>query len=158
MYQKIERFAANVSALLLFILMMLTLVDVAGRNLIRQPVPGASELTEILLALVIFLMLPRVALRCRRLARPGGCTGRASTPLGSVFATSFVPVGREIEPQRQALERRPGRIAPFDRAIARRLAAPGQFGEPGSAPAVERQLVVSPVFFGDLGFQQPVLP
>lgn len=63
MYQKIERFAANVSALLLFILMMLTLVDVAGRNLIRQPVPGASELTEILLALVIFLMLPRVALR-----------------------------------------------------------------------------------------------
>lgn len=68
MYKKVERFAANMSAVLLFVLMLLTLIDVVGRNLFKQPVLGASELTEILLAMVIFLMLPHVALRRQHIA------------------------------------------------------------------------------------------
>ena len=63
MYQRIEKAAANLSAILLFVLMMITFVDVVGRNLLNRPLTGASELTEILLALVIFLMLPHVAHR-----------------------------------------------------------------------------------------------
>ncbi|WP_077001632.1 TRAP transporter small permease [Variovorax sp. KK3] len=63
MYRRIERAAVNLAAVLLFALMLLTFVDVAGRNLFNKPLTGASELTEILLALVIFLMLPQVARR-----------------------------------------------------------------------------------------------
>ncbi|RZL87753.1 MAG: TRAP transporter small permease [Variovorax sp.] len=63
MYRRIERAAVNLAAVLLFCLMLLTFVDVAGRNLFNRPLTGASELTEILLALVIFLMLPQVARR-----------------------------------------------------------------------------------------------
>ncbi|GAA4344180.1 hypothetical protein GCM10023165_27150 [Variovorax defluvii] len=63
MYRRIERAAVNLAAILLFALMLLTFVDVAGRNLFNKPLTGASELTEILLALVIFLMLPQVARR-----------------------------------------------------------------------------------------------
>ncbi|VTU31646.1 TRAP-type C4-dicarboxylate transport system, small permease component [Variovorax sp. PBS-H4] len=63
MYHRIERAAVNLAAVLLFGLMLLTFVDVVGRNLFNKPLTGASELTEILLALVIFLMLPQVARR-----------------------------------------------------------------------------------------------
>jgi TRAP-type C4-dicarboxylate transport system permease small subunit len=63
MYKRIERAAANLSGILLFVLMLVTFVDVLGRNLLNRPLNGASELTEILLALVIFLMLPHVTLR-----------------------------------------------------------------------------------------------
>lgn len=63
MYHRIERAAVKLAAVLLFGLMLLTFVDVAGRNLFNKPLTGASELTEILLALVIFLMLPQVARR-----------------------------------------------------------------------------------------------
>lgn len=63
MYRRIEKAAANLSAILLFVLMIITFVDVVGRNLLNHPLNGASELTEILLALVIFLMLPYVAHR-----------------------------------------------------------------------------------------------
>ncbi len=63
MYHRIEQAAVKLAAVLLFCLMLLTFVDVAGRNLFNKPLTGASELTEILLALVIFLMLPQVARR-----------------------------------------------------------------------------------------------
>lgn len=63
MYQRIEKAAASLSAFLLFVLMMITFVDVVGRNLFNHPLNGASEMTEIVLALVIFLMLPHVARR-----------------------------------------------------------------------------------------------
>lgn len=43
-------------------LMGLTVVDVIGRYLFNAPLRGASELTELLLAAVIFLGLPAVAL------------------------------------------------------------------------------------------------
>ena len=50
-------------ALGLFGIMALTLVDVSGRKLLSESVPGSLELTEILMVLVIFASLPLVSLR-----------------------------------------------------------------------------------------------
>jgi len=44
-------------------LMLLTCVDVAGRYLFNSPVYGAFELTEMMLAALIFAALPLVSLR-----------------------------------------------------------------------------------------------
>jgi len=62
MYAWIDRWATRAAGFLLFCLMVLTFVDVAGRNLVNRPVNGTSELTEIALAAIISLMLPRVAI------------------------------------------------------------------------------------------------
>ena len=43
-------------------LMALTLVDVLGRKLLSQSVPGSLELTEMLMVVVIFAALPLVSL------------------------------------------------------------------------------------------------
>jgi TRAP-type C4-dicarboxylate transport system permease small subunit len=51
------------AAVFLLILMLVTLVDVLGRNLLNRPLTGALELIELLLFLIIFLMLPQVTLR-----------------------------------------------------------------------------------------------
>ncbi|MBL8346377.1 MAG: TRAP transporter small permease [Rubrivivax sp.] len=50
------------AALALFGIMMLTLVDVAGRKVLSTSVPGSLELTELLMVVVIFTSLPLVAL------------------------------------------------------------------------------------------------
>jgi len=50
------------AALLLFILMGVTVVDVIGRYVFNQPLAGSSELTEIILGLMIFAAFP---LLCR---------------------------------------------------------------------------------------------
>ena len=50
------------SALALFAIMALTLVDVLGRKLLSRSVPGSLELTEILMVVVIFAALPLVSL------------------------------------------------------------------------------------------------
>jgi TRAP-type transport system small permease protein len=47
----------------LFALMALTCADVAGRYLFNSPVWGAFELTEMMLAALIFAALPLVSLR-----------------------------------------------------------------------------------------------
>ena len=52
-----------VSGLLLFCLMMLTCVDVVGRYFLGAPVSGAFELTEMMLAVLIFAGLPLVTIR-----------------------------------------------------------------------------------------------
>jgi len=54
---------ACLAAALLFALMLLTCVDVGGRYLFNRPVYGGFELTEMLLAAVIFAGLPLVTLR-----------------------------------------------------------------------------------------------
>ncbi|SDU41070.1 TRAP transporter small permease [Stappia sp. ES.058] len=46
------------ASLLLLTMMIVTFVDVLGRELFSAPLPGAYELTEVLLALVIFVGLP----------------------------------------------------------------------------------------------------
>ena len=51
------------AALALLAMALLTLFDVVGRNLLRQPVPGATELTEIGLVVVTFLLYPLIAYR-----------------------------------------------------------------------------------------------
>jgi TRAP-type C4-dicarboxylate transport system permease small subunit len=63
MIKRVEILIGLLGAALLFLLMGVTFVDVVGRNLLNHPLTGASELTEVLLACIIFLMLPQVALR-----------------------------------------------------------------------------------------------
>lgn len=50
------------AALALFGIMLLTLVDVAGRKLFSASVPGSLEVTELLMVSVIFAALPLVSL------------------------------------------------------------------------------------------------
>ena len=51
------------AALVLFAMMMLTCVDVIGRYFFSRPIFGGFELTEMMLAAMIFLGLPLVTLR-----------------------------------------------------------------------------------------------
>jgi TRAP-type C4-dicarboxylate transport system permease small subunit len=51
-----------IAASALFVLMGLTLVDVLGRKLLDTSLPGALELTELLMVATIFSALPLVAL------------------------------------------------------------------------------------------------
>jgi TRAP-type C4-dicarboxylate transport system permease small subunit len=53
----------TIAAVALFAIMTLTLVDVSGRKLFSQSVPGSLEVTELLLVAVIFAGLPLVSLR-----------------------------------------------------------------------------------------------
>jgi TRAP-type C4-dicarboxylate transport system permease small subunit len=56
--------AANVVAGIILLLMAgMTLGDVLGRNLFNSPIPGATELTEIALVAVTFLLYPQIAYR-----------------------------------------------------------------------------------------------
>ena len=50
-------------AILLFAMMLVTVVDVIGRYFFSQPLAGAYELTEIMLALSVFIGLPLICLR-----------------------------------------------------------------------------------------------
>ena len=52
-----------IAAALLFAMMLLTFVDVVGRYLFDQSVVGAFEITEIMMALLIFAGLPLVVRR-----------------------------------------------------------------------------------------------
>jgi TRAP-type C4-dicarboxylate transport system permease small subunit len=61
MIARIDKWIGVFASVLLFLLMMLTVVDVTGRSLLNQPLTGASELTEITLACIVFLLLPQIA-------------------------------------------------------------------------------------------------
>lgn len=63
LYKAISAACGLLAAAALFVIMMLTLVDVSGRKLISQSVPGSLELTELLMVMVIFAALPLVSLR-----------------------------------------------------------------------------------------------
>jgi TRAP-type transport system small permease protein len=52
-----------IAAALMFCLMLLTCVDVVGRYCFNRPVTGGFEMTEVLLAALIFAGLPLVTLR-----------------------------------------------------------------------------------------------
>jgi TRAP-type C4-dicarboxylate transport system permease small subunit len=47
----------------LFVMMVLTCVDVFGRYVLTRPVPGTLEIVEILVGATVFLALPLVTLR-----------------------------------------------------------------------------------------------
>ena len=51
------------SALVLFALMAMTCVDVIGRELFGTPLDGATELTQLMLGVIVFAILPSVCLR-----------------------------------------------------------------------------------------------
>ncbi len=53
----------GIAALLLFCMMILTCSDVIGRYFFHKPIYGAFELTEVMMACLIFLGLPLVTLR-----------------------------------------------------------------------------------------------
>jgi len=62
MHARISQTLSAAAALLLFLLMGVTVVDVIGRYVFNQPLAGSSELTEIILGLMIFAAFP---LLCR---------------------------------------------------------------------------------------------
>jgi TRAP-type transport system small permease protein len=58
-----EGLLGGIVAALLMAMMLITVVDVIGRYALKQPVPGAYELVELTLAIVIFMALPLVCLK-----------------------------------------------------------------------------------------------
>ena len=59
----LQRALGVTSAVVLFAMMMITAIDVAGRYLFNRPIAGGFELTEILLAALIYCGLPLVSAR-----------------------------------------------------------------------------------------------
>ena len=59
----LQRALGVTSAVVLFAMMLITAVDVAGRYLFNRPIAGGFELTEILLAALIYCGLPLVSAR-----------------------------------------------------------------------------------------------
>lgn len=58
----LEWLCGSLAAVALFAIMALTLVDVSGRKVLSQSVPGSLEMTELLMVVVIFAGLPLVSL------------------------------------------------------------------------------------------------
>lgn len=63
MIDKLGKAVGVGACVVLFLMMMLTAVDVAGRDLFGLPIPGGSELTELAMVITIFLLYPRLAYR-----------------------------------------------------------------------------------------------
>jgi len=63
--ERLITLATKLAAALIFALMLLTLADVIGRNLLNSPIKGATELTEIGLVGLSFLLFPTLALKDR---------------------------------------------------------------------------------------------
>jgi TRAP-type C4-dicarboxylate transport system permease small subunit len=59
----IDSVLVALSAAVLFVLMLLTVVDVLGRYLFNAPLPGGYEVTEIMMAALVFAALPAVTRR-----------------------------------------------------------------------------------------------
>ena len=56
-------FAANMAAMVLLVLVVLTCIDVVGRYFFNNPLVGAVELVQICMGLIIFLTFPIMFLR-----------------------------------------------------------------------------------------------
>ena len=57
----LDLYLGGCAALILFCLMMLTFVDVVGRDGFNTPLPGGFEITELMMAALIFTALPIVS-------------------------------------------------------------------------------------------------
>ncbi|MBM3396894.1 MAG: TRAP transporter small permease [Betaproteobacteria bacterium] len=66
--KRIETSLGFAAALALFAIMLLTFCDVLGRKLLGQSIAGATELTELLMLLTIFLALPLASLKGEHVA------------------------------------------------------------------------------------------
>lgn len=56
----IHKVFGGLSGILLFILMMVTIVDVVGRGIFNAPLPGGNEFVQIFMAAIIYGALPSV--------------------------------------------------------------------------------------------------
>lgn len=63
MKKGIESACGVTAACALFAIMALTFLDVGGRKLLSNSIPGSLEMTELLMVVVIFAALPLVSLR-----------------------------------------------------------------------------------------------
>ena len=59
----LEKLLGVISASLKFLMMVITTVDVFGRYVLNQPLPGGFEMTEMALAVLIYAALPLVSMR-----------------------------------------------------------------------------------------------
>lgn len=59
----LDQILGGLSAIILFVLMMLTTVDVLGRYLFNAPLPGGYEITELMMAALVFAAMPVVTRR-----------------------------------------------------------------------------------------------
>jgi TRAP-type C4-dicarboxylate transport system permease small subunit len=59
----LERALGVIAGAVLFAMMMLTALDVVGRYILNRPVPGSFEMTEMMLAALIYCGLPLVSQR-----------------------------------------------------------------------------------------------
>ncbi len=59
----LNRLADGASSLVLFALMAMTCIDVIGRYFFNAPLDGATELTQLMLGVIVFAVLPAVCLR-----------------------------------------------------------------------------------------------
>src|SRR5690242_5196398 len=57
------RVLEGAAALALMLLMLLVLVDVGGRNVLNKPVPWSTEVLEIIVGAMVFLLYPVLALQ-----------------------------------------------------------------------------------------------
>jgi len=67
MFRLFERGALVIASILLLLLAGFTVFDVIGRNLFRSPLAGATELTELALVGMTFLIYPYLARRRRHI-------------------------------------------------------------------------------------------
>lgn len=58
-----EKYTGFVTSAILCLLMSITFVDVVGRTFFSSPLLGAAELTQVLMASMIFLLLPEITWR-----------------------------------------------------------------------------------------------
>lgn len=65
--RSLEKVISLVAAIMMFGLMMLTVLDVVGRNVFNHPLRGATELTELVLVVLSFLLFPILALKSRHI-------------------------------------------------------------------------------------------
>ena len=63
-----QYFLGGLAAIFLFLMMIVTCSDVIGRYFLGAPLSGAFEMTEILLALLIYAILPLVTLSGNQIA------------------------------------------------------------------------------------------
>jgi TRAP-type C4-dicarboxylate transport system permease small subunit len=62
-WRRIDGWLGGLGGAVLLAMMTVTVIDVVGRYVLAQPLPGAFDLTKIFLALLIFLGLPLVSSR-----------------------------------------------------------------------------------------------
>ena len=61
--ERLVEICAGAAGLFLFALMMVTVVDVVGRYFFNAPLPGGFELTEFIMAAIVYAGLPLVSKR-----------------------------------------------------------------------------------------------